>query len=110
MPDSVAARIKHQREDYKNRNGGNQRQNSQLDTNDNHSTVSTITTDQNGVQYVQVPVQHYVQQTQALYHGNSTIGQTSTQGKSSSDSSNQNFMGGRNAQADLRSRNTNNNK
>ena len=96
MPDNVAERIKRERNEYRAKTGkgrGYDNANGSTTT----TSISSIITDNNGVQYVQVPMQQYIQQTtQQVTQANNPQLQ-------------QGIMGGRNAQAQLKGRNTNNN-
>ena len=93
MPDSVAERIKRERNQYKAKTGKGRGYDANAS---NHTaSISSIVTGSDGNQYVQVPVQQYIQQTQIDLTNTNQI--------------QQGVMGGRNAQAQLKGRNTNNN-
>ena len=128
MPRQVAERIKRERNNYNFKRGRKQiyqastiSQMNMRAHDDDMSSCSSITTDTYGNQFVTVPMQQYIQQTTSLMNNNAYGPQgrrNPVNGPHNNDNlrstksitSNQNFMGGRNEQASIRSRNTNNNQ
>ena len=105
MPDQVAARIKRERNAWKERTGkGRGYHTSATDPSQNNVTVNSVVTGQDGNQYIQVPLQQYIQATQQTTQQPPVLALP----HSTTPNSHQGIMGGRNEQANLRSRNTQN--
>ena len=107
LPDDVALKIKNARNEYNQRSNKKPRyqlSESNTSSGDNATTVSAITTDSTGAQFVSVPLAQYIQQTNAVAAQQSAA---SAAGNTHATIPNSVVMGGRAEQIQLKSRNAN---
>lgn len=105
LPDDVASRIKQERNEYNSKANRKQRYSANEITSDNATTVSAITTDSSGSQFVSVPLAQYIQQSNAV--AQAALGNSAKADDGHATIPNSSVMGGRAEQIQLKSRNAN---